>query len=196
MTLDTQQLITTIFYASTVLDPFHTFTVQELLWCSIPNNESTQFSILPQCMTLYTLPRCWNFSTLRQSRNLCGARYPATDQHNRPSFHDIGPFPYFHGLGTSHLFFQESLWCFILNKGLAQSSMLSRYRTLSTLPWRRNFSTFPWHRNHYVARYPTMDKHNLLCFHSVGPLPHFHDVGTSPPFLVQESLRCSIHNNG
>ena len=82
---------------------------------------------------------------------------------------------------------QESLWCSIRNNGSAQSSMLPRYRTLSTLPRCRTFPTLPWCRNHYGAQYPTTDQHNCPCFHSIGPFPHFHNVGTSS-FLFQESI--------
>ena len=117
--------------------------------------------------------RCRNFSTLLRHRNDCGARYLTTDLHNCPCLYGIGSFLHYHGVGTSHFLFQESLEYLIPNNRFAQSSML---------PWYRNFSTSTQSRNHYGARYLTIDKHNLLCFHGVGSFPHFRVVGTSTRF--------------
>ena len=73
MVLDTQQRISTIVHTSMVQDPFcicmeqelfYAFTMQESLWCLIPNNGSTQSSMLPWSRTLPTLPWHRNFACL------------------------------------------------------------------------------------------------------------------------------------
>ena len=190
MVLNTQQRISTIIHASTLQDPFCTSTMQELphatttqesLWCSIPNNRLAQSSMLPRYRTISTLPRCRNFVSL-VPRVYYGAQYPTTDQHNRPYFHSVGPFPHFHGVGIYPFLFQESLWCLIPSNESAQSSMFPWYKTFSTLPQCRNFSTLPRHRNHYGVQYPTTYQHNRPCFHGIGPFPHFHGVKTFPHF--------------
>ena len=195
MVLNTQQWISTIVHASTLQDPFCTSTMQELphatttqesLWCSIPNNKSAQSSMLPRHRTISTLPKCQNFFSL-VPRVYYGAQYQTINQCSRPYFHNVGPFPHFHGIGTSPFQFQESLWCLIPNNESTQSFMFPWYRTLFALPRCRNFPTLPRCRNHYGAQYPTTNQHNRPCFHGIGPFPHFHSVKTSS-LLFQESI--------
>ena len=104
------------------------------------------------------------------------------DQHNHPCFYGVGPFPHFHNVGTSPLFFWELLWCLIPNNESAQSSMLPRCRNFSPLV------------RGIIMVLDTQQRISLLCFHSVGPFPHFHGLGTSP-LLFWELLWCLIPNN-
>ena len=105
--LDTQQWINTIFFASTMQDPFCTSTVQELLLhFTKQNHYATRYPtkdkrnlLFPRCRSLSTLPCCRNFYPLPRRRIHYGARYPTTDKHNIFCFHGVGPFPNFHGVG-------------------------------------------------------------------------------------------------
>ena len=128
------------------------------------------------------------------SWNHYGSRYPTTEQHNLSCFCCVGPYPQFHSGRTSGLLFQESLWWLIPKNELAQSFMLPLYRTLSTPSLCRNFSSV------VLGIILVLDTQqwintSLLCFHSVGPIPHIHGVGNSH-LLFQKSLWCLIRNNG
>ena len=111
MVLNTQQWISIILYACTMLDPFHDFhdvgtsplLFLEWLWYLIHNNGLALSSMLPWCWTLSTLPQCRNLSSC--FRIHYGAWYLTTDQNNLLCFHGDGPFPHFHCVGTSPLLF-------------------------------------------------------------------------------------------
>ena len=105
--------------------------------------------MLPQYRTLSKLPRCRNFFSLVLGVIMV-LNTPTTNQHNRTCFHGVRPFPHFHGVGTSLRFHSVGIYygAQYPNNGLAQSSILPRYRTLSTVPQCRNFSTLPQCRNH------------------------------------------------
>ena len=88
MVLNTQQWISIIFYACTMLDPFHDFhgvgtsplLFLEWLWYLIHNNGLALSSMLPWCWTLSTFPQCRNLSSC--FRIHYGAWYLTTDQNN------------------------------------------------------------------------------------------------------------------
>ena len=135
--------------------------------------------MLPQYRTLSKLSRCRNFFSLVLGVIMV-LNTPTTNQHNRTCFHGVGPFPHFHDVGTSLRFHSVGIYygAQYPNNGLAQSSMLPQYRTLSKFPWCKNFSLVLGVI--MVLDTPIMDQHNRPCFHGIGPFPHFHGVGTSP----------------
>ena len=133
---------------------------------------------------------------LLRCRNYYGARYPTTDYHNCICFHGVGPFPHFHGVGTSHLLFQESLRYLIPNNGSAQSSMLPWYRTFSHF---HGVGTSPhFHEVGINMVHNTQQRISTIFYASTAQDP-FHTSMAQELLHAstgQESLWCSISYNG
>ena len=93
--------------------------------------------MLPQHRAHSTLLRCSNFSTL-----ILGIiMVHDTKKWISICFHGVGSFLHFHSIGTSPLFFEESLWRLIPNNGSALYFTLPRCKTLFTLLQCGNFSS-------------------------------------------------------